>query len=547
MAATPLQTSPTRTAPTVVYLAGSGRSGSTLVERALGSMPGFVNVGELIDIVRRVAVYDERCGCGAPFFECEFWTKVGVRAYGGWTPDLLSELADLQSRIARQRRIAHLLARSPRSAFAADVQRYQRLYAALYQAILEEADARYVVDASKWPAQALALQGDEVDLRVIHLVRDARGVANSMRKEQVARPHARLQSERMQTRRPAVAAAEWTLTQTEVDLLRLKRVPIATMSYEKFVAQPRSTVRDVLGKLSIDTGEGAYDHFTGSGLRLGPSHGLSGNPSRFKDGEVGLRLDEAWRTSLGSTDRLVVTLIGLPHLVTSGRLLPSLRTRSSRDVEPGRDSAPAEAEVPDERSWPSVSVVLTATDDSRRTQTQEVIDALDDGYPGRLEFLVAHDGDVAPRRASALDPRVTELVNHHAPGQAGCRNTALDAATGDLIAFGDPSQQRTGNLRRLAGILGSDPDPLAALVDAPFDGWTRRGDRRAGRQNPQRPVPLLVMRRDARAKVGWFHEGDTAADMNAAWVRRASRVGLVVALGRKGSRPVPVGKSRLGG
>ena len=36
-------------APIVVYIAGSGRSGSTLLERALGQIPGFDNVGELID------------------------------------------------------------------------------------------------------------------------------------------------------------------------------------------------------------------------------------------------------------------------------------------------------------------------------------------------------------------------------------------------------------------------------------------------------------------------------------------------------------------
>ena len=50
--------------PVVIYIAGSGRSGSTMLERALGEMPGFVNVGELIDLFRHVARQGERCGCG---------------------------------------------------------------------------------------------------------------------------------------------------------------------------------------------------------------------------------------------------------------------------------------------------------------------------------------------------------------------------------------------------------------------------------------------------------------------------------------------------
>ena len=70
--------------PTVIYIAGSGRSGSTLLERVLGGMPGAVNVGELIDLFRRTAPRGERCGCGLAFADCPFWTGVGKRAFDGW-------------------------------------------------------------------------------------------------------------------------------------------------------------------------------------------------------------------------------------------------------------------------------------------------------------------------------------------------------------------------------------------------------------------------------------------------------------------------------
>ena len=70
---------------TVVYLSGFGRSGSTLVERMLGAAPGWVNVGELVDLARSVARADELCGCGEPFSRCPVWTQVGEAAFGGWT------------------------------------------------------------------------------------------------------------------------------------------------------------------------------------------------------------------------------------------------------------------------------------------------------------------------------------------------------------------------------------------------------------------------------------------------------------------------------
>ena len=51
---------------------------------------------------------------------------------------------------------------------------------------------------------------------------------------------------------------------------------------------------------------------------LGTSHGLSGNPSRFRDGEVTLRADETWRASMSRRDRLVVTAIALPLMLRYG-------------------------------------------------------------------------------------------------------------------------------------------------------------------------------------------------------------------------------------
>src|SRR5499427_9656408 len=84
-------------APTVVYIAGSGRSGSTMLERVLGEIPGFVNVGELIDLFRHVARHGERCGCGELFADCPFWTSVGKRAFGGWDTESVAEVRTLLS------------------------------------------------------------------------------------------------------------------------------------------------------------------------------------------------------------------------------------------------------------------------------------------------------------------------------------------------------------------------------------------------------------------------------------------------------------------
>jgi len=112
------------TAPArLVYIAGSGRSGSTLIERALGAAPRWVNVGELIELFRKPTVAVELCGCGEPFEECQFWSTVGGVAFGGWSPSLLTRVGGLQRRLSRQRYLPRLLlsSKSGRSSFAADL------------------------------------------------------------------------------------------------------------------------------------------------------------------------------------------------------------------------------------------------------------------------------------------------------------------------------------------------------------------------------------------------------------------------------------------
>ena len=80
-----MQDGGTRTArPRVLLIVGSGRSGSTLFERALGGVPGVAALGEMVHMWDRAVRDDELCACGQPFGNCPFWTAVGRRAFGGW-------------------------------------------------------------------------------------------------------------------------------------------------------------------------------------------------------------------------------------------------------------------------------------------------------------------------------------------------------------------------------------------------------------------------------------------------------------------------------
>lgn len=322
--ATPGPAGPARPAgaPTVIYIAGSGRSGSTLMERVLGEMPGYVNVGELIDLFRRTAALNERCGCGLDFAQCPFWTAVGARACGDWRPESIAEVQRLQARVARQRRLPRLVATSVAGrAFRADVASYAEHYARLYSAIASAAGSACVVDASKWPVQALALRRGGLDIRVIHLVRDARGVAYSLGKH-IVRPHATGEVDVMAHSGAAGAAVRWLTCQAEAEVLRWCGLPVARVRYEDFVRSPSDVVAAALARLGLPPAASGLAHVKGAELDLSPSHGLSGNPTRFRAGKITLRADEAWRTAMPRRDRAMVTAISLPLMVRYGLSRP---------------------------------------------------------------------------------------------------------------------------------------------------------------------------------------------------------------------------------
>lgn len=527
--------------PVVIYIAGSGRSGSTVLERTLGGAAQCVNVGEVIDLFRKVGPRDELCGCGLPFSKCPFWTGVGQRAFGGWTPALMADVHRLQRAVARQRHLPSLMAPRLASArFARDLSEYGRHYREIYDAIAARAGTRYVVDASKWPVQAFALWRTGIDVRVIHLIRDVRGVAHSQSKRDVPRPHVIGRLDVMWRNPPVSAAARWLLCQTEVDALSAYGVPVARIRYEDFVRDPRPVVGRALERLQIPLPANELAHITDDRLLLGPSHGLSGNPSRFDAGDVQLRADESWRSQMSGRDRAMVTAVGLPHLL---RHRASGRTAGGRPRANGASDRDRRQTISEPTEWPTVSVIVPT-----RGRPELVRDSLaaivGQSYPGAVQCLVIHDQE--PVDATLAEPStalhtVAVTANTHKPGLAGARNTGVELCTGKFIATCDDDDVwHAGKLEAQIGRLLDEPDLLVVgsgirlrLPGGKTAEWRGRADRIAPDLLLRNRVKelhssTLVMHRDAFAKAGRYDEdlpNGYAEDYD--WVLRVSRVGRI--------------------
>jgi hypothetical protein len=89
--------------------------------------------------------------------------------------------------------------------------------------------------------------------------------------------------------------------------------------YEDFVAGPRRTAESLLDFTGTRWTLGPFQG--AATVRLPTNHTVSGNPSRFRTGQVDLHADDAWRTGQSWSPRRVSTAISLPLLRRYGNPL----------------------------------------------------------------------------------------------------------------------------------------------------------------------------------------------------------------------------------
>ncbi len=307
----------TRSKTTVLFIGGEGRSGSTLLDRMLGQLPGFVSTGELREVWNRGLVENLDCGCGVPFRSCPFWTAVGDEAFGGWANVDPVAIRELGARIDRQRLVPLMLMRRVAPDYQRHVDRYVDVMGRLYRAIRVVSKADVIIDSSKSPSVAFIVRrAPDLDLRVVHLLRDVRGVAYSWTKR-VRRPDAGDREMYMHQYHPARMAARWLHRGALMDVLGTMH-PHVVVHYEDVVTEPRRTLQRIVSELGLRADGSAFDFVSDHTVNLGANHTVMGNPVRMQVGPMPLRLDDEWRTAMPAGQRRLVTAVALPMLIRYG-------------------------------------------------------------------------------------------------------------------------------------------------------------------------------------------------------------------------------------
>jgi hypothetical protein len=312
----------------VAFVGGHGRSGSTLLSRVLGQVPGFVSVGELRYLWRQGVRRGAMCGCGRPFHHCRFWRKVGKEAFGGWRQIDVREVVKLQRSIERNRYLPLLVHPHLTPGFERRLRRYAEIMSVLYRAIQTVSGCDVIVDSSKFPSSAYVLPFvPHIEPRLIHLVRSSHGVCYSWTKTIVRADRG---GSLMARHGPARSAMEWVGFNFALDLLSTRGMASTLVRYEDFIAHPRRETRRILAFLGEERDPSELKFLTRAYAKLPAEHGVAGNPMRLRVGKQRLELDEEWRTGFPLLTRRLVTTLTAPGLVRYGYPL-TVKPRRAED------------------------------------------------------------------------------------------------------------------------------------------------------------------------------------------------------------------------
>jgi hypothetical protein len=297
----------------VVYLVGTTRCGSTLLGSLLDQVPGIVHVGELSRIWEEGLVHNYRCGCGTPLKECEFWSDVLGRAFGGKDPIDVQLLIDAAMQWGRTRHVVRLATARGRERTVAGMADYTDAVARVYRSIAEVSGDHIVLDSSKSPILAWVLaERPDIDLRILHLTRDPRAVAFSWQRVKFD-PAKGADMRRESTLKTSLGWLAWNGLAASIWERPEGRTRYLHVRYEDLTEDPRAVLDRILGWLGEPI---RADQVVGPDRRYDgrPAHTVAGNPMRFANGEMKIRADTEWLDRGSRWDSLVVSGLTWPLL-----------------------------------------------------------------------------------------------------------------------------------------------------------------------------------------------------------------------------------------
>ena len=294
----------------VLYIAGPTRSGSTILSNILGEVDGFFNAGELIDIWDRGLASNGMCGCGTQVRDCKVWRKVLDLIINCQDKIDLQEMIKVRNRVARSS-LLPLQMVIPAATLRSNLhlKKYLSNLKNLYRAVQIATNSKIIVDSSKNAGYAnLLAMIPEIDLYIIHLIRDPRAVAYSWLRKK----------EGLWQIKPLKSSLMWNIRVIAPEMLRKRaQEKYLRIYYEDFIEKPQTVIKHILEMVQENPSNLPF--ITEHTVKLGFNHSIYGNPNRFHAGKQVLKIDNEWKR-MKISDKIIVTLLTWPLLFKHGYL-----------------------------------------------------------------------------------------------------------------------------------------------------------------------------------------------------------------------------------
>ncbi len=297
----------------VLYIAGWGRSGSTLLDNILGQAEGFFSAGELRHIWYHSVLQNTLCGCGSKFRDCDIWNNIFDEAFEGFDGIDAQRMVELTHKETRSWRIPWLLFTKGKGRISASRREYLDVLEKLYLTIGAVTHSNVIVDSSKNPVYACMLMLiPSIDLYVIHLVRDPRAVAFSWTSPKSTKEVTGKQY--LEYRNPLLSSIYWSIWNFAIAFIgRIRPSRYFQMRYEDFISEPQIMLTNIFDNLDIHPHHLPF--VSNQMINLRPTHTVWGNPGRFHIGTIELKLDERWKRKMGVISKLMVLLATWPIMI----------------------------------------------------------------------------------------------------------------------------------------------------------------------------------------------------------------------------------------
>ncbi len=290
----------------VIYIMGSGRSGSTVLDIILGHLPDAVSVGELSRLPQVAWVENNYCSCGERARACPFWSEISDRWRERTGGDHVGDFIRLQRLFEGRGGMTRLLA--DKALVRRRFDDYAFLVRALFGAIAEVSGKSLVIDSSKQVGRAFALVNTpDLDVRLLHLIRDGRGVAWSLHKAYKRDDKAGITRDFRPRPMPRTL-----LSWTKVNLLsewvrgQVPRESSLKLRYEDVMRDPAEELRRLGPLIGVEMSPVIDQVLSGEPFEVG--HNISGNRLRMS-GSVRFKPDREWMTKMSRATKQELWLL----------------------------------------------------------------------------------------------------------------------------------------------------------------------------------------------------------------------------------------------